>query len=197
MNPRTLKAEWKEMFEDEFLQDVSAVQTDLEDLIARLNRRSTKRGVGLFGASVAGINKPFDGAEVEVVEVSKTVFRITVKSERRGDAGYKFNVLDAGIPERSVGPTDPPMSFPIYQGNLTKTGDDSFVLNRSNVKVVKPVRWFRTRHVDGAPARKFYESILKRGAYKNRKRRAPKNAPPFWDLIDSRLGVTEFTIVED
>lgn len=192
VNPRTLKAEFLEGFREEFLTDVAAVHQDLEDLIRRLNRRSSQRGVGFYAVRY---NKPFEDAEVEVEEVNEGTFRIRVKNEGKGSPGYKFNLLDAGIPERT---STKPMLFPAYDGNLTKPGDNSFLLNRSNVKVEKPVRWIATKHVKGAQPRKFYESILKRGAAAHRGKRRPKEMPiEMWRLLDTRLGVTEFTIIED
>lgn len=149
LDPRKLKAQVLQAAQASEEDYVEQVADDLRDLLHRLNQKST--------------SKVFSDAEVDVERDKRTGnWYISVPTDSHG--GYVFSVMDQGTGVRRASGGRTPtgstvMRFPAYDGNLTKTGPDSAVLNNS-----PPVRYqFISKHeVEPIPARKFLESVIRR-----------------------------------
>lgn len=163
--PQKIAAEIRDAYSETIAQTVSAIVGQTEDLLKRLDDRSTRRGRGFYAVRY---NNPFDGAEVVVDEVvPDEKYLIYVEDEGRGSPGYKFNVLNSGIPARA---TASPMVFPVYSGNLTKAGTNSTTLNRAGVRVEDEPRFVSVNKVRAAKARNFYNDIIKKAQSRSRRR---------------------------
>lgn len=184
VTPTTLKADLIESYEYELFRTVGVIVEELDNLVERLDRRMTKRGKGFLAVRY---NKPFSGLHAEVEETRKGGFKIFVPIQQKGDGGYIFNLLDQGRPPiiKSRSSKDP-MTFPTYDGTLTKNSGDTSVLNRRNV--VSPSKkegapeWVSTYSVKEITPRKFFEAILRKRKFKDSPIKLKGN-------IASKLGV--------
>lgn len=183
VKPTTLKAELIESYEYELFQTVGALVQELDDLINRLDRRTTRRGEGFLAVRY---NKPFDGLFTEVKETRKGGFKVFVPIHQKGDGGYIFNLLDQGRPPILKPKDGNPMTFPTYDGTLTKGSGNTSVLNRRNVvspsKADNAPDWVSTYSVKEVTPRKFFEAILK-------KRQAKKSPIKLKGSIAAKLGI--------
>jgi hypothetical protein len=149
INPRRIKAQIVEAYNKELFTAVGNIATQLERQIDKINANSSERGVGFLAVRY---NQPLDGAEVKIEEIKEnSVYEVFVPSEGKGSPGYKFNILDQGSP----GSGGKPVTFPIYEGNLTKPNS----LDLGNVTVSKPTRWHVNKPAKGFAGRRILETV--------------------------------------
>lgn len=148
IDPRVIKIQAKAAFEYEATMAAQKIANAIDEHIQKLNANSSNRGVGFLAVRY---NNPFEDLHAIVEQTDDATFKIFVPSDGAGDGGYKFNVLDQGSP----GSGGKPVTFPIYEGNLTSP--DSLELG--NVTLVKPTKWHVNKPAKGFPGRNILQTV--------------------------------------
>lgn len=146
LNPREIKAEILESYEEVGDKAVEELTKEVESLVNRLKKRSKETNPFSKANS-------FADSEVEVYEKEPGVWRIRV-------TGLVFNWLDQG--RKSFRAKNKPfLVFPMYTGTLTKRGTNSSVLNASGIRYYENT-FVRKKRVKAIRKRGFLEDIVKK-----------------------------------